>query len=55
MLTFGAIVTLLVGLYRLIDSIDEAVRGRSWLPQAVAAAVCLALFAGFYAAMVLVR
>lgn len=54
MLTFGAIVTLSLSLCLLIDSIVDGVGGRRWVPQAVACAVCLALFSGFYAAAVVV-
>jgi hypothetical protein len=54
MLTFGAIVTLVLGLCCLLDAIVDAVSGLMWLAQAIASAVCLILFSGFYAAMVLV-
>ena len=54
MLTFGALVTLIACLIYVIDSIDEMTHGRPWQRGVIAACVYLALFSGFYAAMVLV-
>ncbi len=54
MLTFGALVTLIACLLYVLDSMDEMVHGRPWQPRALAAIAYLALFIGFYGAMVLV-
>lgn len=54
MLTFGALVTLLLGLCLLLDAAVDATGGRRWASQTVAAVVCLTLFSGFYTAMVMV-
>ena len=54
MLTFAALVTLLVGLVYVIDAGNDFVNGRAWERGAALAGVYLALFIGFYAAKVLV-
>lgn len=54
MLTFGAIVTFALFLCCLVDGIVDATAGRKWVAQAIACAVCLALFSGFYAASLVV-
>ena len=55
MLTAGALITLVFGLAHLLDGCSNLSNDRPFKASILAAAIMLALFAGFYTAIVMTR